>query len=84
MFFKSELEPTKNGQKSFYGKAILESLDGIVYLRSYGTRVCSIEHSGKFHKIWNGYSATTMRHINAFRDCYNMSKLTKAEWDALS
>ena len=55
----------RDGRKSFYKKAfIIERNDGI-YLKSYDTLVCRITH-GVFQRLWNGYSATTMRHINSF------------------
>ncbi len=69
---------------SFYGKAkIVECADGI-YLQSYDTLVCFKSHDGKFQKLWNGYSHTTMRHINAFMYHYcNVRVGGKAWWESL-
>ena len=56
-----------NNQKSFYGKAATyRDDDGTLYLKSYETFVCSITPDGKFHRLWSGYSVTTMKHINSF------------------
>lgn len=61
-----ELEPT-DSHASFYGKAyFLAMSDGSCVLRSYQTNVAYIDAAGAFHRLWYGYSATTMRHINAF------------------
>lgn len=50
-------------RKSFYGKAKVTELDnGDIELTSYNTVVCRI-HNGVFQRLWNGYSATTMRHL---------------------
>lgn len=51
--------------KSFYGKAGIVEERGNVYLRSYKTIVCGIV-DGEFRRFWDGESATTMRHVNAF------------------
>ena len=68
-----------DSHKSFYGKAtILYTPDGII-LQSYETRVCAYVN-GEFIRTWNGYSATTMRHINAFREKFGMKPISKAEW----
>lgn len=57
-----ELQPI-DGRKSFYNKAKVTELDnGDIELTSYTTIVARI-HNGKFERLWNGYSATTMRHI---------------------
>ena len=62
-----ELIPTGYDRaKSFYGKAKVIETDGETLLQSYDTTVCKIDKSGEFIRMWEGYSATTMRHINAF------------------
>lgn len=73
--------PTIDGtRKSFYGKARVKELDnGDVELISYNTIVCRI-HNGVFQRLWDGYSATTMRHINAFIDLYGIEGGGKAWW----
>lgn len=73
-----------DGRKSFYGKARVRiDDDGSRTLISYTTAVCRINASGKFEKLWNGYSATTMRHINAFCSTYGIDGGGKAWWDKL-
>ena len=78
-----ELKPT-NSQKSFYGKAIVSlSATGAKTLYSYGTPVASINSDGTFDRLWRGYSVTTMKHINSFRETFGLSKLSKSEWESL-
>lgn len=61
-----ELMP-KDGHKSFYGKAIvIELADGTKLLRSYSTLVIKEQPSGEYVRLWDGWSATTGRHIKAF------------------
>lgn len=64
----------KDGRKSFYGKAVVWLKDGKQILRSYETVVAYIDKNGKFHRTWEGWSATTGRHIAAF------GGPGKAEW----
>lgn len=61
-----ELIPT-NGRKSFYGKAVVEvAQDGTETLYSYNTPIIKRLISGELVKLWDGWSATTGRHIAAF------------------
>lgn len=63
---KYELIPT-NGRKSFYGKAIVQIADdGTETLLSYGTPIVRKAKDGKITRLWDGWSATTGRHIKAF------------------
>ena len=60
--------------KSFYGKAkIIETENGEKVLQSYNTFVCRITAAGRFVRMWGGYSATTMRHVNSFLSFYDMN-----------
>ena len=78
-----ELEPIDN-RKSFYGKCkVFEMEDGSKVLRSYDTYVCKIDPDGTFHKTWAYYSPTTMRHINAFLDYYEIEGGGKKWWESL-
>lgn len=57
-------------QKSFYKKAyihinIYEYTKYIITLYSYNTPILSIEN-GVFKRLWDGWSATTGRHIKVF------------------
>ena len=73
-------------QKSYYGKAVIvDGKNGDKLLRSYQTIVCAYNPTtGVFRKLWNGYSRTTMNHINDFRRLYGLSWLSKKEWEKLS
>ena len=61
-----ELTPT-DGRKSFYGKAVVQiEENGTETLLSYGTPIIKRFVSGEMVKLWDGWSATTGRHIKAF------------------
>lgn len=61
-----ELTPT-DGRKSFYGKAVVMVEDnGTETLFSYGTPILKRLVSGELVKMWDGWTATTGRHIKAF------------------
>ena len=71
--------------KRFYGKARIahvESKSGRIYeiLISYNTAVCMLDSAGRFVRLWNGYSATTAKHIAAFMSRYGLSGVGKHEW----
>lgn len=77
-----ELKPT-NGRKSFYGKAeVIQKENGDIELRSYNTIVARIRN-GEFQRLWNGYSQTTMNHVNAFIDAFGICGGGKAWWNSL-
>lgn len=76
-----ELQSTT--QKSYYQKAYILMDDyGNAFLKSYNTIVCGIIN-GSFHRYWFGYSATTMKHINDFLRCFNVSGGGKKWWQSL-
>lgn len=57
------------------------------YLQSYDTLILKVEYIGdkiKITKLWNGYSKTTMKHINEFMKPYTGAENTfnKKEWEA--
>lgn len=82
--FVSDLMPSGHDRaKSFYGKAKVIEKDGETLLQSYDTIVCKIDKSGEFVRKWEGYSATTMRHIDAFIEMVGISGGGKKWWDAL-
>lgn len=61
-----ELIPT-DSHKSFYKKAFVRVNDnGDETLYSYGTPVVIRLRNGKLRRVWNGWSATTGRHIASF------------------
>lgn len=71
--------------KSFYGKAkVIETGNGEKVLQSYNTEVCKISCNGEFVRMWEGYSTTTMRHVNSFLSFFGISGGGKAWWEAQS
>lgn len=63
---KYELIPTDE-RKSFYGKAVVIVEDnGTETLYSYNTPIIKRLVSGELVKLWDGWTATTGRHIQAF------------------
>lgn len=63
---KTELMPT-DCHKSFNGRAVVyEFKNGTKALRSYNTFVYVLSKGGKAYKTWDGWSATTGRHIASF------------------
>ena len=63
---KYELIPM-TGQKSFHGKAVVVVEDnGTETLYSYGTPIVKRLVSGELVKMWDGWTATTGKHIKAF------------------
>lgn len=61
-----ELHPTGN-RKSFYGKAFVKIDNaGNETLYSYNTPIIKRTVAGELVRMWNGWSATTGRHISAF------------------
>lgn len=61
-----ELTPN-DSHKSFYGKAYVRAEDdGTRVLESYRTDIVKMNHNGELTRLWNGWSATTGRHIAAF------------------
>ncbi len=75
--------PCADSRKSFYGKAHVIEKNGEKLLESYNTIVCKIDNDGDFVRMWEGYSATTMRHVNSFLAFYGINKGGKAFWDSL-
>lgn len=71
-------------QKSYYGKAHIYTNGDLVILKSYNTYVISVDLSnGCFNRLWNGWSKTTMAHINDFLRLYGFNAMTKKEWLSL-
>lgn len=72
-----ELSP-HNGQKSYYGKAIVWVHRQEYTLRSYATDVATFSYGGGFHLICgeDDLSRTTMKHINSFRVLFDLPTIT--------
>lgn len=76
---KFYLMPT-DGRKSFYNKAYVTEDRGTKTLYSYNTPVARINNRGRFIRLWDWESATTMRHVNAFVDLYGVPGGGVAWW----
>lgn len=63
----------------FGSRAVIIPTESGAILKSYYTEVAEIRN-GEFIKLWNGYSNTTLKHINAFRNYYGMRTISKREF----
>ena len=66
-------------EKVFTARRMLRKTD-MDTMYSYGTRVARIDTKGKFYRLWDGYSATTMRHVNSFLRHYNFYGVGGKKW----
>lgn len=65
----------------FGGRALIIPDGNKLILRSYYTNVCEFDlKTEKFTKTWNGFSVTTLKHINIFRRFLALNELPKREW----
>lgn len=56
-----------DSQKVFYGKAKVKIYsDNTKILQSYNTDVAKIDENGNVIRLWDGWTATTGKHIKAF------------------
>lgn len=72
----------KNGAivlEGFNTRAALIPVNGGYILKSYYTDVAAVI-DGKFYKLWNGYSVTTLKHVNIFCDFMKIPGFSKREW----
>ena len=77
------LQPRFSNRKSFYKKAKIITNGDTITLHSYDTDVCSYNlKTHTFKKLWNGYSQTTMEHINEFCNQYDLATFNKKQRDA--
>ena len=73
-----------DGRKSFYGKAVVKSVGNRMVLQSYNTDVAEYDKgTHTFRRLWDGYSATTMRHINSFTRYCGLDVGGKKWWTSL-
>lgn len=86
-----ELKPFHTKQKSFYGKArvTVSYNDDDIYLvlDSYDTQVVMVRiaKGGRpsVRRLWDGYSATTLRHVNELLMQEGFPKLSARAWRAM-
>ena len=80
---RAEMREQKNNGAivldGFNGRACIIPTAGGYRLQSYYTDVCAV-YGGQFVKTWEGFSVTTLKHINAFRAFVGLAPLTKREW----
>lgn len=90
----SPLQTIYDSHVSFNGRAYVaekleykESVKNDVVVRavliSYNTIVCEWNKVNGFVRYWDGYSATTMRHINEFRKQQGYPNISKKTWEDL-
>lgn len=75
--------PCYDGRKSFIGKAKVIETESGKYLLSFNTIVCGLEN-GIFKRFWDGYSMTTLRHVNSFCEFLGLHGGSKRWWNNLS
>lgn len=71
-----------DSRKSFYNKCYVEDKNGVLVCYSYNTPVAKFEQ-GKMFRLWGDYSATTMRHVNAFAAYCGIREGGKKWWNSL-
>jgi len=76
--YKQELKQNDNSYKITDRAIVLATPHGSI-LKSYYTEVACI-YDGIFYKLWEGFSSTTMKHINTYRIQNNMPALSKHDW----
>lgn len=83
---RQEYKAIKAGENAyslegFDGRALIIPEGNKLILRSYYTNVCEFDlKTEKFTKTWNGFSVTTLKHINIFRRFLALNTLSKREW----
>ena len=72
----------ENGKETYLSgfRATTRTESRGLVLRSYNTDVAYFDHDGKFHKTWDDYSATTLKHVNLFREKRGLAPMNKREW----
>ena len=75
-----------DSRKSFYNKCYIEGCDDLtgngLVCYSYNTPVARF-YNGQMFRLWGGYSATTMRHVNSFAAFCGVDAGGKKWWDNL-
>ena len=63
-------------------RAVVIKDGNMVYLQSYDTIVLSVDIlTGTIKKMWDGYTATTLKHVNAFLKGFNGQQFNKKSWE---
>ena len=77
-----ELTPNDSRQ-SFYRKAFVEVIGNMKALKSYETIVAVVNEAGEVFRTWNGWSATTGRHVKAFTESIIGKGIGKSDWNKM-
>lgn len=83
---RQEYKAIKAGENAyslegFGGRALIIPDGNKLILRSYYTDVCRYNlKTGEFIRLWEGFSVTTLKHINIFRRFLALNTLSKREW----
>ena len=77
--------PDSNGKATCKYKCMISLEDGTIkdymaVLTSYYTDVLAIDRDGRVYKLWEGFSVTTLNHINTFLKMFDHATLSKHEW----
>lgn len=65
----------------FNNRATMKRENGVYTLTSYYTDVCEYNtETGEFFKLWDGFSTTTLKHVNIFRKYLGIPEISKREW----
>lgn len=65
--------------EGFNHRASIRPVSGGYILTSYYTEVCAVI-DGTFRRLWDGYSVTTLKHINLFCDFLGLKGFNKRSW----
>lgn len=63
----------------FGNRALIIPVEDGYILQSYYTKVAVIRNN-EFYRLWDGFSVTTLKHINAFRSFAGFKPISKREW----
>ena len=72
-----------DSHKSFYNKCYVEEQGDAKALYSYNTCVAYFFPGVGIRRVWDGWSATTQRHINAFAAYCGINASGKAWWNTV-
>lgn len=65
----------------FGNRALIIPAGDELILKSYYTDVCKYNlKTDEFTKLWDGFSVTTLKHINTFRAFLGLNTFSKREW----
>jgi hypothetical protein len=69
--------------EGFGNRALVIPTDNGYILKSYYTNVAEFRN-GEFIRLWDGFSTTTLKHVNIFREFLGLRAIGKREWIELA